>query len=80
MLIPGKFKCAFGVGSLHVSRPNHAPTLRKGHVDVFPLVFVCAVKTNVSALLNTDLFIKIWVGHHHAAGSKAAHHSKINPT
>jgi len=32
----------FGVGALHVPRPNHASTLKKGQVDVFSLVFVSA--------------------------------------
>ena len=44
------------VGSLHVRRPNHAPILKKGQVDVFPLVFVSAANINVSTLLNTDFF------------------------
>jgi len=65
---------------VHVRRFNHAPTLKKGKVDVFPLVFVSADNINVSALLNTDLFMKIWVGQLHAADPKAAFHSKINPT
>jgi len=39
-------------------RPNHAPTLKKSQVDVFPLVFVSADNINVSARLTTDLFIK----------------------
>jgi len=56
----------FGVGGLHVRRPNHAPTLKKGQIDVFPLVFV-GDNINVSALLNTDLFTKISVGLLHAA-------------
>jgi len=70
----------FGVGVLHVRRPNHAPTLKKGQVDVFPLVFVSADSINVIALLNTDLFTKIWIGQLHSANPKAAYHSKINPT
>jgi len=69
----------FGVGELHVRRPNHAPTLKKGQVDVFSLVLVSADNINVSALLNTDLFMKVWVGQLHAADPKAAYHSKINP-
>ena len=80
MSIPGNFRCVFGVGVLHVHRPNHAPTLKKGQVDVFPLVFVSADNINVSALLNTDLFMKIWVGQLHAAEPKAAYDPKINPT
>jgi len=47
----------FGVGVLHVPRPNHDPTLKKGEFDVFPLVFVSADNIHVSTLLNTDLFI-----------------------
>jgi len=70
----------FGVGVLHVRRPNHAPTLKKGQVDVFPLVFVSAENINISALLNTDLFMKIWVGQLHAANPKAAYPSKANPS
>ena len=70
----------FGVGSLHMRRPNHAPTLKKGQVNVFPLVFVSADNINVSALLNTaDLFMKIWVGQLYAVVPKAAYDSKINP-
>jgi len=53
---------------------------KKGQVDVFPLVFVSADNINISALLNTDLFMKIWVGQLHAAEPKAAYDSKINPT
>ena len=73
----------FGVGVLHVlhvRRPNHAPTLKKGQVDAFPLLFVSANNINVSALLNIDLFTKISVGQLHAAEPTAAYHSKINPT
>jgi len=70
----------FGVGVLHVRRPNNAPTLKKGQVDVFSLVFVSADDNNVSARLTTDLFIKNWAGQLHAAESKAAYPSKINPT
>jgi len=70
----------FGVGSLHMRRPNHAPTLKKGQVNVFPLVFVSADNINVSALLNTDLIMKVWVGQLHAAEPKAAYHSKTNQT
>jgi len=62
----------FGVGGLHVRRPNHAPTPKKGQVDVFPLVFVSADNINVSALLNTDLFMKILVGQLLAADPTAA--------
>ena len=62
----------FGVGVLHVRRPNYAPTLKKGHVDVFLLVLVSADNKNVSARLTTDLFIKNWVGQLHAAQPKAA--------
>jgi len=72
--------CYFWVGVLHVRRPNHAPTLKKGQVDVFPLVFVSAGNINVSALLHTVLFEKIWVGQLHATDPKAAYDSKINPT
>jgi len=32
----------FGVGALHVPRPNNASTLKKGQVNVFSLVFVSA--------------------------------------
>ena len=71
--------CYFWVGSLHVRRPNHAPTLKNGQVDVFPLVFVSADNNNVKARLTTDLFMKIWVGQLHAADPKAAYYSKINP-
>ena len=42
-------------------------------------VSVSADNLNVSALLNTDLFMKIWVGQLHAADTKAAYDSKINP-
>jgi len=63
----------FWIGVLHVRRPNHAPTLKKGHVDVFPLVFVSTDNINVSTLLSTDLFMKVWVGQHHAAEQKAAY-------
>jgi len=45
----------FGVGVLHRRRPNHAPTLKKGQVDVFSLVFVSAVSNNVSARLTSDI-------------------------
>jgi len=68
----------FWVGVLHVRRRNHAPTLKKGQVDVFPLVFVSA-DINVSALLSIDLFMKIWVSELYAAEPKAAY-SKTNPT
>jgi len=47
----------FGVGVLHVRRPNFAPTLKKGQVDVLSLLFVIADNINVSARLTTDLFI-----------------------
>jgi len=47
----------FGVSVLHVRRPNYAPTLKKGQVDVFSLVFVSADNINVSACLTTNLFI-----------------------
>jgi len=47
----------FGVGVLHVRRPNYAPTLKKGQVDVFLLVLVSADNNNVTARLITDLFI-----------------------
>jgi len=70
----------FGVGVLHVRRPNHAPTLKKRQVNVFPSVFVSADNIDVSELLNTDLFMRIWVGQLHAADSKASYHSRINPT
>jgi len=72
--------CYFWVGSLHVRRPDHAPTLIKGQVDVFPLVFVSADNINVTALVNTDLFMKIWFGQLHAADPKAAYDPKINST
>jgi len=48
----------FGVGVPHVRRPNYAPTLKKGQVHVFSLVFVIADNINVSARLTTDFFIK----------------------
>ena len=67
-------------GVLRVRRPNHTPTLKKGQVDVFPWVFVSADNVNVSALLNADLFMKVWVGQLHAADQKAAYDPKINPT
>jgi len=70
----------FGVGVLHVRRPNHAPTLKKGQVDVFSLVFVSADNIKVSARLTTDLLIKNWVGQLHAADPKAAYPSKILPS
>ena len=69
----------FGVGVPHMRRSNHALTLLKGQVDVFPLVFVSIDNINASALLNTDLFMNIWVGQLHAADPKAAYHSAINP-
>jgi len=62
----------FGVGVLHVRRPNDAPTLKKGQVDVFSLVFVKADNINVSARLTTDLFVKNWVGQLHAAEPKSS--------
>jgi len=40
------------------------------------LVFASADNINVSALLNTDLFMKNWVGQTHAADPKAAHDSE----
>jgi len=70
----------FGVSVLHVRRPNHAPTLKKRQVDAFPLVFLSADNINVSALFNTDLFLKVWVGQFHAADPTSAYHSKINAT
>ena len=64
MLLPKKIVnsrkiqvCFFGVGVLHVRRPNDAQTLKKGQVDVFSLVFVSADNINVSACLTTNLFI-----------------------
>ena len=60
----------FGVGVLHVRRPNYAPTQEKGQVDGFSLVFVSADNINVSARLTTDLFIPNWVGQLHAAEPK----------
>ena len=48
----------FGVGVLHVHRPNYAPTPKKGQVDVFSLGFVSADNINVSARLTTESFIK----------------------
>jgi len=48
---------------------------QKGQVDVFPLVLVSADNINVSAVLNTDLFMKIWVGQLYAAEPKAANDS-----
>jgi len=62
----------FGVGVLHVHRPNYAPTLKKGQVDVFSLVFASADNVNVSVRLTIDLFIKNWVGQLHAAEPKLA--------
>jgi len=70
----------FLVSALHVRRPNHAPTLKKGQVGVFSLVFVCADNINVSALISIDLFMKIWVSELFAAEPKAAYDSKTNPT
>jgi len=70
----------FGVGVLHVPRPNHVLTPKKGQVDVFSLVFVSADKNNVSARLTTGLFMKNWVGQLHAAEPKTAYPFKINPT
>jgi len=78
--IPEKFRCAFGVCVLHVRRPNYAPILKKGRLDVVSLVFVSADNINVSALLTTDLFIKNWVGQLLAAEPKAAYPSKKIPT
>jgi len=49
----------FGDGVLHVRRPNYAPTLKKGQVDVFSLVFVSADNKNVSARLTTDIQKKL---------------------
>ena len=69
----------FGVGVLHVPRPNHASTIKKGQVDVFSLVFVSADNNNVSARLTTDIH-KILGRPAHAAEPKAAYPSKINPT
>ena len=66
----------FGVGVLHVRRPNYAPTLKKGQVDLFPIVFVSADNLNVSARQTTNLFVKNWVGQLHAAEPKAAYPSK----
>ena len=66
----------FGVGVLQVRRPNYAPTLKKGQVYVFSLVFVSADNINVSARQATDFFIKNWVGQLHAAEPKAAQSSK----
>jgi len=40
----------FGVGVLHVRWPNDPPTLKKGQVDVFSLVFVRAAPPTVTAL------------------------------
>ena len=48
----------FGVGVLHVRRPNYAPTLKKGQVYVLSLVFVSADNIKLSARLTTDLFIE----------------------
>jgi len=70
----------FGVGVLLVRRPNYAPTLKKGQIDEFSLVFVCADNINVSSRLTTDSFIKNLVGQLHAAEPKAAYPSKKNPT
>jgi len=70
----------FWVSSLRVPRPNNAPTQKKSQVDVFPSVVVSADNINVSALLNTDLVIKIWVNQFHAASTKTAYPPKINPT
>jgi len=62
----------FGVGVIHVSRPNYASTLEKGRVDALSLVFVSADNKNVSARLTTDLLKKKRVGQLHAAEPKAA--------
>ena len=55
--IPENSGVLFGGRVLHVRRPNYAPTLKKGQVDVFSLVFVSADNINVSARLTTDLFV-----------------------
>jgi len=60
--------------------PINKTTSKNRQVDVFLLVFVSADNINVCALINTDLFMIIWVGQLHAAGPKAAYYSKINPT
>jgi len=62
----------FGVGILQLRRPNYAPTLKKGQVDVFSIMFVSADNISVSVRQTTDLFIKNWVGQLHAAEPKAA--------
>jgi len=66
----------FGVGVEHARRPSSAPTLKKGQVDVFSLVFVSADNKNFSARLTTDVFIKNWVGQLYVAETKAALPSK----
>jgi len=74
--LPENSGVLLGVGVLHRRRPHHAPTLKKGQVDVFSLVSVSADNINVSARLTTDLFIKTWVGKLHAAEPKAAYPPK----
>jgi len=44
-------------------------------VDIFLLVFVSADNNNVSALLNTDWFMKVLVGQLHTAEPKARYDS-----
>jgi len=60
--------------------PINETTPKDRQVDVFRLVFVSADNLNVSACLNSDLFMKIWIGQLHAADPKATYDSKINPT
>jgi len=55
--------------------PINETTSKIRQVDLFLLVFVSADNIDVSALLNTDLFLKIWVGQPHAADPKADYDS-----
>jgi len=53
--LPENSGVLLGDGVLHRRRPNHAPTLKKGQVDVFSLGVVSADNINVSARLITDI-------------------------
>jgi len=71
MFIPGKFRCAFfGRRTTCAPTQSRSDPEKKSQVDVFPLVFVSVDDINVSALLNTDLFMKVWVSQLHAADHK----------
>ena len=75
MLIPGELRYAFWGRRTTCAPTQSRSDPKKGQVDVLPLVFVSADNINVSALLNTDLFMKVWVGQLHAAKPKAAYDS-----